>query len=265
MERVYLVETEKYPMVDPVTGGHRGPDYYHFEGNDMLNLGRDVGETFITVGKAHVRVKVEGYGEANVPEYVFLDTTESKTITFTATRDRYVLKSVLYDGVDVTAQLVNNSFTITDTEGNHTPLATFEKESKYAITVDADETMVRVDRKPLSGYHYVGEVVEITVTANKGYKIQSVQWNGVEVALTNGAFEITIAAGENKLSVEAVSDGTVIEPNRPQKPAETDKKPTPPTTNPGVNSGCGGVITAMPVGMVALGLGVALILKKKED
>ena len=263
MNRVYLVETEQYPMVDPETGAYRGPDYYHFEGNDMLSLGRDVGDAMVKAGKAHVYIKVNGRGTMDSPAYVFLE-GQPQTITFTATKEHYILKSVFYDGVDVTAQVVNGAFTITDTEGQHNLEATFVKEPKYMVVVDADEKMVSVERDPLAGGHYIGEKVVITVTANAGYEIVSVKWNGAAVILTDNSFEVTISEGENKISVEAQSDGTVVETSKPQKPAEGANQ----NSSGGADSdegGCSGSIAYMPAGLSCVLLAVAVLLKKKEN
>ena len=206
VSKVYLVETEDYPTVDPATGANRGPDYFHFEGNDMVSLGRDVGETFITAGKAHVRVRVNGYGTANSGEYLFLQESGRHTVTFTPTKEHYVIKSVLYDGVDVTSRLIDNTFTITDTSGIHELVVSFEKEPKYSVIVEADEEMVTVLRDPLASGHYVGEKVTLTVTAKQGYKLQSVTWNGEAVQLQNDSLEITVSKTGNKLNVSAVAE-----------------------------------------------------------
>ena len=103
----------------------------------------------------------------------------------------------------------------------------------------------------------------VVINANTGYKVTGITWNGVAVNTTGGTFEITIQAGENKVCVEAVSDGSVIELNRPQKPTEDEKKPSidPSTSSEG---GCAGIIGTMPVGLAVLGLGVVCLLKKKE-
>lgn len=264
MNRVYLVETKDYPMVDPETGAHRGPDYYHFEGNDMLSLGRDVGDAIVKAGKAHVYIKVNGRGTMDTPAYVFLE-GQPQTITFTATKERYILKSVLYDGVDVTAQVVNGVFTVTDTEGQHNLEATFEKEPKYMVLVEANEDMVLVDREPLAGGHYVGEKVIITVKANTGYEIVSVKWNGEDVALTDNSFEITVIEGENKVSVEAKSDGTVIESNRPQKGESNNGDGGDSTISDSSESGCSGSITYVPIVLVCVALVFIVLLRRKRN
>lgn len=239
-DKVYLVETEDYPMVDPETGKNRGPDYFHFEGNDMLSLGQDVGNMFVTVGKPHVRVKVNGYGKANTSEYVFLDSTETPSVMFTATKEHWGINSVLYDGTDVTDKLVNGTFTISDTSGSHDLIATFGKEPKYSITLNADENAVNVVRNPISKGYYVGEKVKIEISAKTGYKIDNVTFNGNAISANGVQYEVTITDGENKLIVNAVTDGTNANPNIPDDSGNGDSS----IDNKEEKSGCASSIGA---------------------
>ena len=177
----------------------------------MLALGQDVGDIIVKAGKAHVRIKTSGYGTVGA-EYVFLE-GEPVMVTFTATRERWLLNKVTYDGEDVTAKVVNNTYTITDTTGIHEMTVEFIKEPKYSIETSFNADMVSVSRDPLSGGHYVGEKVTLEIKVKTGYEIVSILYNGQALTLDkDGKVEVTIVSGDNKVQVNAKSDGTVITP-----------------------------------------------------
>ena len=63
---VHCIETEDYILIDPVTGAIKGQDKYHFHANDMLSLGKSVGELMST----KTEYTVERYKDIlNVWEY----------------------------------------------------------------------------------------------------------------------------------------------------------------------------------------------------
>lgn len=146
--RVYLAETSDYVMVDENGRWTNGFDPYHFTGNDMLSLGKRVGNIFVEANKPleanepHVAVKVEGNGKAD-RELVVL-TGEPTAITFTPTKEHYVLNKVIYDDEDVTDKVINGKYTVTDTQGFHRLVAIFKEEEKYNFTIDSDHKQVSI-------------------------------------------------------------------------------------------------------------------------
>lgn len=223
-ERVYLVETDDYVIVDPQGKNRNGFDPYHFEGNDMLALGQSVGDTFVTAGRPHVQIKVTGFGKAD-RTHIFLDTAGEKKVTFTSTREHNVIASASYDGRDVLGEMTDGSFTFTDTKGAHELVVAFGPETRYKLTTDADDKMVAVKLTPFAAGYYKGTEVQVQVTAKDGYRLEGVTFNGAPVTLNDkNAFTVTIVEGENVVGATAVStSGAATAPDTtPEAPTTPD-------------------------------------------
>lgn len=266
-ERVYLVETDEYVIVDP-QGNNRGPDKYHFEGNDMLALGQSVGDTFVTAGRPHVQIKVTGFGKAD-QTHIFLDTAGEKKVTFTPTKEHYVIASASYDGRDVLGELTDGSFTFTDTKGAHELVVAFDMETIYKLTADVDDKMVAVKLTPFSAGYYKGTEVQVQVTAKDGYRLESVTFNGAPVTLNDkNAFTVTIVEGENVVGATAVSTSDAAPapdttPTTPDGSGAAD--PAPSTSESGCAGNDVGVGMVAPLLMTAAAVFVVKKAKKREE
>ncbi len=197
-EYVYCVETDDYIIVDPSTDQPNAgsPDRYHFSGDDMISLGKAVATTMLAQSAPCVSVKCVGGGKANVGE-VELDGNPI-AVTFTPNKNHH-LKSVTYDGADVTANLTDGVYTVVDTTGRHVLKATFEENKKYSLTYDYDRTAGTLKATSIKTY-YAGEKVVINVTVNDGCALESVSFNGEPLQpIAANRYSVTIVDGENVL------------------------------------------------------------------
>lgn len=250
---VYCVETEEYIIVG--SDGNPAPgcdDRYHFNGNDMLSLGKAVGEQFISGNEPRLEVIVGSGGSANIENAVL--TGEPITITFTANKNWHLAK-VYKNNIEVTSNIVNNTYTVTDTEGFHIIKAEFAENAKYKINSIYDKNKGSVTANRIGGSNYVGTEIIMTVKANDGYTIKSVTFNNQPIQPnTNGKYEITIVDGENNFAVEfeSLSINGNTDPDNPSTDGDT--------TNNGCNSSLS-VIAIFPLLLSAF----ALTSKKNND
>lgn len=212
VDGAYITEKD-YITYNPDTDTCEGPDTAHFSGKDMIAIGQNVGNLLLTAGKSYVHVSVEGSGKADAPEYVFINSGENKTVTFTSTKDHHSLKTVIYDGVDVTDRLENGTFTVSYEEGGHELFATFVEAAKYQVSVESDISKVTISRTPSQRFYYENDEITFKITVKSGYKLDSVTFNGANVEVENGSCKITVVSGENKLCVKAAEDETGGNPN----------------------------------------------------
>lgn len=270
-ERVYLVETDDYVIVDPNGNNRNGFDKYHFEGNDMLALGQSVGDTFVTTGRPHVQIKVTGYGKADAT-HLFLDTEGEKKVSFTSTKEHYVIKTASYDGRDVLSEFEDGSFTFTDTQGAHELVVTFGQETRYALTTDINKEAVSVKFSPNSASYYKGTKVQVTVTAKDGYRLDGVTFNGASVTLNDkNAFTVTIVEGENVVKATAFANGvtpvpdtTPEAPTTPGSDGSTVTDPTPSTSESGCAGSDVGVGMMAPLSSLLLAAAAVAVVKKAK-
>jgi len=132
----------------------------------------------------------------------------STTLAFTP-NSGYRLKSVVVNGVDVTASVVNNQYTIGGISQNTTVSVTFEviPPTTYILSITANGS----GNVLYSGYSIYGTrnftVNEktshtITFTPNSGYRLKSVVVNGVDV---------TANVVNNQYTVSNISQNTTVE------------------------------------------------------
>lgn len=258
MQNVLLLETSDYVIVNQQGQHMNGFDQYHFTGYDMLDMGKKLGEAIIVGNKPRVQVQVVGNGQADVSGVVLEG--EPVTVTFTATKEHYYLSKLEYDGVDVTANMVGNTYTVDEDEGIHLLKATFVEEERYKITVTGDE-FAKVSKSPLQADYYAGAKVRITITVDEGYELYGATYAGEEITVgEDGKVTVTIVAGENELVLDIDVAGS-------RKPGGDNGGNGGGEGGSSSGGGCSGVIGGGAATMAALAIGaVALIrARKKRD
>ena len=153
--------------------------------------------------------KVLYYGYSINGTYNFtVNEKTSHVLTFTP-NSGYRLKSVVVNGVDVTASVTNNQYTISSISQNTTVSVTFEAipPTTYVLSITSSSG----GYVSYSGYSFNGTrnitVNEktshtITFTPNSGYRLKSIVINGVDV---------TANVVNNQYTVSNISQNTTVE------------------------------------------------------
>lgn len=245
----FAIETEDYRLCDengkPINGIG---DTFHFTGDDMMSLGRAVGNVFVEESAPSVEVIVGKNGNANITS-AKLDGTPI-TVKFTPD-EHYHLESLTKNGTDVTSDVTNGVYVVNESEGKYVLKATFAEDAKYAVTRIIDKKKGSLRLNPLKSKYYAGTELTVGVEPSDGYKVKAVTFNGVTLtANSDGKYEITVADGENKIEAtfEAVNPGGGGEIPDNEKPTDGEK------------SGCAAANAAY-IALAALGL-FAIKLKK---
>ncbi|MBQ8884907.1 MAG: hypothetical protein IJY62_00815 [Clostridia bacterium] len=251
VSRVYTVETEDYIIVDPstnlpATGCH---DRYHFCGDDIISLGKDVANCFLENNTAAVEVFAGKNGRADITYAEF--NGKPITVTFTP-NEHFSIKKLTANGVDVTAQMVGNTYTVEATDEFVSLKVEYSEAAKYTMSLDYNRDCAYVQKSKGSYFYYAGERLTVKVSPKAGYKVKDVSFDGETLtANQDGEYEITITSGENKFSVSF--DEVAVE----------DKKPSSGSSSSGASgSGCKSSVF-YGGGAVLIGLAAALIKRKK--
>ena len=114
----------------------------------------------------------------------------------------------------------------------------------------------------MSGGHYVGEKVTWEIKVKTGYEIVSILYNGQALTLDkDGKVEVTIVSGDNKVQVNAKSDGTVITPPTSEKNSLDDTS----SSNSQNSMNCTSMVSGAPIGVLTLGFCFVCLLKKRKE
>ena len=197
LNAVYCVETEDYIIVDPSTNQPATGCYdrYHFNGNDMLSLGQEVGKAFLFGNSPRLEVKItKGEGTSSV--YMQELKGEPIEVVFTPA-ERYYLGKLYKDEVDVTSSVVDGKYVVTDTEGIHLLKAEFWEEPNVKTQI------VGEGRASVSYAALTGEPIEITFTPEKHHSLKKLTKINLE---TNGETDVT-AEVENGRFIFTETDG----------------------------------------------------------
>ena len=109
----------------------------------------------------------------------------------------YVIDKVMDGATDVTSQLVDGKYTVTNVSANHNVSAIFAR--VYSVTSSCGENgTIALEKSQVKA----GENVTATITPANGYEIASVKVNGVDV---------TASLVNNVLTLENVSADVVVE------------------------------------------------------
>lgn len=237
MDNVFTVATDDLIIVD-TDGTVVGSDQWHFSKQGQRTLGNRFGDVLLQNARfedAYVSTSAGGTIEKK-----FNDDKTELTITVTAD-EGYALKSLTFDGRNVTAQVQNGKYVAQNPRKGVTCEAVFERaKALYEIAYEFDSIQGSVQ-----GATSVeeGSALMVTVTPAEGYEVESVKL---------GETELTFAGGKYTLENVTVS-GTVKVTFR--------KKETP-------KSGCAaqasGTILGVTLGAAAVAIVATLSVKKKQ-
>ena len=222
---------------------------------EIAELAADMSYTFESVSAAHmVAVEFE-----RKPVSVRIDATDGVTvgiedknfvygddIAFTVTvTEGYRLIAVRLNGEAVS--LTDGAYTVTGATEDINLVVVAEKIPEYAMRYTANEGgSVTCSAEKVQE----GGSATYTVTADEGYRIKSVKYNGATVALEDGCYTVENVTAAGNLTVEFEPDSPAPGPADPEK----------------ASGGCG---SSLGGGSAVLGVGIALILlakrKRKEE
>ena len=152
------------------------------------------------------------YGEEKILETTksfVVDEGTSKKLIFEPANN-YRVKSVVVNGMDVTANVVNNQYTISNVRQNTMVSVTFEviPPATYSMTIMSSEggfVTFLGDNISTSTLKYTieeGTNQSLTFTPNNGYYLKSVVVNGIDV---------TSSVVNNQYTISGVSQNTMVE------------------------------------------------------
>ncbi len=265
--QAFTVETKDYIIVDPKTNqpAEGCYDRYHFSSDDMISLGHDVAIAALNYGKPFAMVDLKG--EGNVDAAYRALTGEPVTFTFTP-KEHYALKKLTKNGVDVTADLVGNTYTVTETTGQVRLVAEFEEVDKYALKIVCDKNGATVSRSKTMTKYYLGEELTLTVNLKDGYSLEKVTFNGQTLtAETNGKYKIVIAA-ENTFEVTLKKVQAEQTPPTSDTATETpeDSSSGEETNTTEEKKGCKSTVGVFGLSAFLLvGAGLASVKKSEQD
>ena len=239
MNNVFTVKTDDLIIVD-VDGTIKGTDHCHFTRQDSRTLGNRFGEVLLENARwddAYVSTSAGGTIEKEW-------NTEKTELTITVKADEgYVLKSLTFDGRNVTAQVIGGKYVAQNPRKGVTAEAVFERaKTSFEITYEYDSTQGSVQ-----GATSVeeGNALTVTVTPAEGYEAESVKF---------GETELTFADGKYTLENVTASGTVTVTFRKKEAPKE------------GLTGTQLGLAIGIPVGVVVIGAAVAavLIVKKKK-
>lgn len=240
MDNVFTVATDDLIIVD-TDGTVLGSDEYHFTKQDQRILGNRFGEVLLQNARwddAYVSTSAGG----TIEQEFNADKTE---LTITVQADEgYALKSLTFDGRNVTAQVQNGKYVAQNPRKGVTAEAVFERaKASFEIAYEFDAAQGSVQ-----GATSVeeGSPLTVTVTPAEGYEVESVKFGESALTFADGKYtlENVTAAGTVKVTFR--------------------KKETP---KEGLTGAQLGLAIGIPVGVVVIGAAVAAVLivtKKKK-
>lgn len=236
MDNVYTVATDDLIIVD-TDGTVVGSDEYHFTKQDQRILGNRFGDVLLQNARwddAYVSTSAGG-----TIEQEFNDDKTELTIALQAD-EGYVLKSLTFDGRNVTAQVQNGKYVAQNPRKGVTAEAVFERaKASFEIVYEYDAAQGSVQGAALVEE---GSALTVTVTPAEGYEVESVKFD--ETALT---------FADGKYTLESVTaSGTV-------KVVFSKKK-----TSGGCGSLIGGAAVGTVFGIAAISVAAGLIVRKKR-
>lgn len=253
LSRVYTVETDDYVIVDPTTQlpADGCYDRYHFCGDDIVALGRDVANCFLENNIPALEVVTGKNGSADM-HYREFD-GENITVTFTP-NTHFSIGKLIKNGVDVTEQMNGNTFVVEDTDEYVILKMEFLEDAKYTMKLDYNRDCGEIQKSLYGYYYYAGQTVAVKVQPIKGYVVKEVKFDGMKLtANANGEYEVVITSGANKLSV-IFDEVAEVEPPKTEDTA-------PPIAG---NKCCGSFVGGYSVWLV-LGCVGGLALKRRKN
>lgn len=243
--------------------------------NSDSNTANDL--TVATKSSPYAGVRAQGGGTVSPAGKQML--TAGTPITYTFTPDKYYkLGKVLLNGTDITSQVQNNSYTLTDTSKHAHFVVDFVEENRYYLYEQNDLTMGRITfvDTEVNATYAAGDTLTFTVDSLKGYAVDKVTFNGTELTKNAaGKYTATVEAKDNILVVEYLdlnppappTPSTPSNPTTPETPDSSVEDSSSATESSGAATGFGCMSFAGLGGMTSLLLlcGVALTNKKNKN
>lgn len=237
-------------IINNADGTINGTDIYHFNAPDAQILGERFGEKLLELnGKSFVSVSMQDNG------VVKFTIDENGKITFTIepliAEKKYKLDKFYINNVDVTSDVADNTYIITEPEKRTYAKAEFVEMTKYNVTYNIDKKYVGV----INGMKQVYENDDMTLElgVKEGYKITKVTINGAQRSSAD--------ADKHLYYLENVLEDIVIDVE-----CESLTTNTPPQDTG--NTGCAGSIATTSISVAVLGItavGVTLFARKKKN
>lgn len=229
-------------------GDMKGTDVSHFSTADAVTLGERFANKILELGNS-TRVSVDAKNCS--ASYAFEG--DDVKITMTPDSEHYVFKSLKINGIDVSADVKDGTYTLSGASGLIVVEATFEESAKYTLTYAANK---HAGFLYTYNVKYTGEKLSLKAIAASGYQIDGVTFNDTPMTYNeeSGEYEIVVTQeGEIKIAVSAI--GGASEDPTPSEPTETKKE-----------SGCSGSVTgdASLIVLLAACSGAAVLLRKRR-
>ncbi len=235
---MFTVKTDDLIIVD-TDGTIKGTDHCHFTRQDSRTLGNRFGEVLLENARwdgAYVSTS-----EGGTIEKAFNTETKELTVTVKA-NEGYALKSLTFDGRNVTAQVSNGKYVAQNPRKGVTCEAVFERiKQSFEITYEFN-----AEEGAVTGSASVeeGKPLSVTVTPKEGYEVESVKFGETELALKDGKFTMD----------GVTSSGTVKVTFRKKE-----------TSGGGCNSAIGGAALGTFAAVAAVSVAAVLIRRKKKN
>ena len=133
------------------------------------------------------------------------DYDDNENLIFTLTPDKnHKLQSIIVNGIDKTADVVDNQLTMKNEGGNVRAVASFVELAKYYVSY---ENIGEYEAKYVNKaqYCYEGKVLKVKIEIEEGYEILSVKFNDTEMEYNkaSGCYEIIPTShGHVSVSIE---------------------------------------------------------------
>ena len=227
------------------------------------------------VKQQELSVNVKGTGGSAVASSTTLS-NEPITVNFTP-EAHHQLTKVTLNGVDVTANVINNTYTVTETEGYAVLLAEFSPMSCY-LTTQNDGQKGEITYLTQEFPTLAGGTIEFTITPRSGWKVASVTFNGETVAPENGIYTIitkdvadTLSIAYEEVIVESIVIEQEVEGSKPDSGSDKVDKDEDDKTDSGNDAGfdlgfdlgCVSSLVGGASAIVTLFAAAVIVLKKR--
>ncbi len=250
MVNVETVETADLIIVNQ-DGTVNGSDTQHFNGKDAETLGVRFGEKLLRyTSLIHVAPIAEN-------GHISYNYNEENDLVFSFVPDKnYKFQSVVVNGVDMTANVVDGKLTLEKPAEILAVKATFTELAKYYVTYDdLGEYCAKFVNK--ASYCYEGGVLQVKIQIEEGYEILSVKFNDEDMTYNEelGCYEIVPTSHGHV----TVSFKEPVEEIPEEDPVDSEESPV----SGGVVFGCNGSIGIGSIALLAV-MGAAYVALKRK-
>lgn len=207
------------------------------DADKVLQLGREIGKTICEEAKKpNLLVYSTGKGKCDVENPTFAN-DGSAIVTFTPDEE-YYLSAALLNGKNVLSKVQEGKLTLET--GTYFLKVTFSRRQAYALTVENDDSLGKVEIANSKEKYYEGDEVQFTVSPSEGYAVESVLFNDSTLTEKNGVYTLKITT-KNEL--------VITYGERTETPPATDE-PATGEKEENKKSGCVSALSALSVAPV---------------